>query len=469
MKLKITLPYGIKFLVMSENREKILRQELSAWQPISTPLFTFFSLLFVSIISFISSAGLSGSFDTEQKAKFFEQSIMYDDGKTQTANATFRYEECRITEINQGYSSIVSGDNQPCFLQFEVQENIPLSQELFLYYELTNVYQNHRRYMESRSISQLDGSLNTLNEGLSAVVQDLEDSCDVEESLVSFEENEERIYFPCGLIPQSYFNDGVQLSSFVAKTHSLSWVNGISVSDEEDVEVTLSQEFEELAETEYKNPTRAVNFPQYDLYEYIWQTYDQFSCYPEDNPAERSECNTWKQVALSQQNDLDENTFIKGSGCASCVKQSHVLINEGGILPPDDFSDSNSENGVRFAPFVLWMKNAAFSSFRKPFAKLKFRYLEEAFTNNSDIEVEDLTYGFEKGDLITLRVIPNFPVSEFDGTKTLVLSSEAPLDTNRDLLSQGFFWLGVASISFCFLVGLKLRVRPRVLGDPTLV
>jgi len=66
----------------------------------------------------------------------------------------------------------------------------------FFYYELTNFYQNHRRYVKSRSDPQLRGEIVT--------EADLASKCD---PLVRSPVDGNKLLYPCGLIANSYFID----------------------------------------------------------------------------------------------------------------------------------------------------------------------------------------------------------------------------------------------------------------------
>lgn len=63
---------------------------------------------------------------------------------------------------------------------------------VMLYYELSNFYQNHRRYVKSKSEEQLTGTVFTSTGGLA--------DCDPLRS------RNGKVLHPCGLIAQSYFN-----------------------------------------------------------------------------------------------------------------------------------------------------------------------------------------------------------------------------------------------------------------------
>jgi len=60
------------------------------------------------------------------------------------------------------------GKSASCFKQFNITDAIP--GKVFAYYELTNYYQNHRRYVRSRSYQQLMGNAQT--------VEDISVDCD---------------------------------------------------------------------------------------------------------------------------------------------------------------------------------------------------------------------------------------------------------------------------------------------------
>ena len=116
----------------------------------------------------------------------------------------------KIKEIQFRY------DNRPecnvgqlCRIDFKVEEE--MEKNVFVYYRLKNFYQNHRRYIKSKSIKQLKGNFLTEN--------DIKDDCDpitknkdlwlgvTSFSDSSKELDQEAVAHPCGLIAKSFFND----------------------------------------------------------------------------------------------------------------------------------------------------------------------------------------------------------------------------------------------------------------------
>jgi len=86
--------------------------------------------------------------------------------------------------------------NQTCTITISVPET--MTAPVFLYYRLENYYQNHRRYVKSRSDPQLRGDVVDTYSGL--------DDCDPVKSLGGSEDPKD-YFLPCGLIAASVFND----------------------------------------------------------------------------------------------------------------------------------------------------------------------------------------------------------------------------------------------------------------------
>jgi hypothetical protein len=83
-------------------------------------------------------------------------------------------------------------DTSVCRLQFDIEHE--LSAPVFLYYRMTNFYQNHRRYVKSYDQGQLDGDAKSHNsvQGTDCAPLDVRGDKPV---------------YPCGLIANSIFND----------------------------------------------------------------------------------------------------------------------------------------------------------------------------------------------------------------------------------------------------------------------
>ena len=137
------------------------QQRLRSWQPIMTPrwltvVFTLIGVVFIVL-------GIA----------------MYWDYKS-------------IVEVKTRYDTICANPSVNCAISFKVEANIP--KPVYVYYELTNFYQNHRRYVRSKSDAQLMGKVIA-----SATDSDVADCA----PLIT---NGTAVLHPCGLIANSFFN-----------------------------------------------------------------------------------------------------------------------------------------------------------------------------------------------------------------------------------------------------------------------
>uniref|UniRef100_A0A8B9L260 Cell cycle control protein n=1 Tax=Astyanax mexicanus TaxID=7994 RepID=A0A8B9L260_ASTMX len=153
------------------------QQRLPAWQPILTagtvlPAFFVIGLIFIPI-------GI-GLFVTSNNIREFE--IDYTGVDTNSP----------CNRCSQTYSWNISCT---CSVPFTLEQ--PFESNVFMYYGLSNFYQNHRRYVKSRDDSQLNGDKSSLTNP----------SKECEPYRIS----EKKPIAPCGAIANSLFNDTLEL------------------------------------------------------------------------------------------------------------------------------------------------------------------------------------------------------------------------------------------------------------------
>ncbi|KAF7311628.1 Transcription regulator [Mycena kentingensis (nom. inval.)] len=185
------------------------QQRLKAWQPILTPktvLPTLFivGILFAPIGALLiwgSSTVSEFSFDyTDCEKQTASNPPSFTDIPSSKYNYNLRSSDSKLTVNtpqwaffdNSANDTVGPSDKKQCIIEFHVPANIEPT--LFMYYKLTNFFQNHRRYVKSLNSDQLKGkavSNSTLNDG----------DC---KPLATI--NGKAIY-PCGLIANSIFND----------------------------------------------------------------------------------------------------------------------------------------------------------------------------------------------------------------------------------------------------------------------
>ncbi|CDH57766.1 lem3 cdc50 family protein [Lichtheimia corymbifera JMRC:FSU:9682] len=199
---------------MSEHKSKkpantaFKQQRLKAWQPLLTPKTVLPTLFAVGIVF----APLGGLFLYESET-VNEIVIDYTDCITLNETAVpladnlydykFTAENTTVIRAPSYWltqeSSYMTGQAAPagetiprCNIQFSIP--FELRSPVYLYYRLTNFYQNHRKYVKSLSYNQLNGE--NVSPG------DAEASCAPVGTAA-----DGKIYYPCGLIANSMFND----------------------------------------------------------------------------------------------------------------------------------------------------------------------------------------------------------------------------------------------------------------------
>ncbi|KAK1796227.1 hypothetical protein P4O66_009298 [Electrophorus voltai] len=155
------------------------QQRLPAWQPIITagtvlPAFFIIGLIFIPI-------GI-GLYVTSNNIKEFEIDYTGIDISSPCFNCSQSYSWNTTTSCT-------------CSIPFSLDQ--PFESNVFMYYGLSNFYQNHRRYVKSRDDSQLNGNFDSLK----APSKECE----------PYRINENMPIAPCGAIANSMFNDTLDL------------------------------------------------------------------------------------------------------------------------------------------------------------------------------------------------------------------------------------------------------------------
>ena len=87
---------------------------------------------------------------------------------------------------------VINSTNVPCQCEIEVTIDEDWAKDVYMYYALTNFYQNHRRYVKSRDEKQLLGD----------VEKEPDANCNPYDKL----DDDDKPIVPCGAIANSMFN-----------------------------------------------------------------------------------------------------------------------------------------------------------------------------------------------------------------------------------------------------------------------
>lgn len=301
--------------------------------------------------------------------------------------------DCKITRANEG---------KACNVSIRVTER--MNAPTFVYYELTNFYQNHERYLSSLSSVQLLGR-NKKKSQLS--------SCS------PLKKNGSKVLSPCGLVANSMFNDVITLvdSDRTMREDSIAWGSDLH--------------------KKFKQPNK---------FEWAKTEADVSGCYKSycsDDICKAAGVSTPCMGYICSGGDYDSHKCKAGQHAVYYYKRSNYYQ-----FLYQTFPEVVSPIvGVKNEHFVVWMQLAGLSTFRKLYGRI-----------TSDIH---------KNDVLTFNIVNNFDSSSFDGKKYLVISTASALGANPKDLWLSFFGLGASTLFFAGLVGLKLKVAPRKLGDTT--
>lgn len=126
-------------------------------------------------------------------------------------NTTVAYKQGIFSPTNETGSFQVP-NTRVCQIQFTIPNNI--GPPVFLYYRLTNFFQNHRRYVKSYDSDQLLGQNPSPP---AASCYPLDTSVLPTATASGASASQTQVYYPCGLVANSMFNDTI-LSPVVVST-----------------------------------------------------------------------------------------------------------------------------------------------------------------------------------------------------------------------------------------------------------
>jgi hypothetical protein len=289
-----------------------------------------------------------------------------------------------------------------------------------VYYELDNFYQNHRTYVKSRSDKQL------LGEDVDDT--DLADCAPRKSKRVN---GDKKTLWPCGLVATSLFDD-----IFTLNTTDLS-MSERGIAWDTDVM------------NKFANPDAfaTADVACADIATCINKTVCEDTICT-DNGISQKNCRGYQCAG----GDFD---YSKKDG-TSCDSGSCKLF-----YYPDDGNGDNDKYqylyeefphivspivGITNEHFIVWMRTAGLPKFRKLYGRID--------------------QGIPAGTDVTFQVTNNFPVSDFKGKKTLVITTLSWVGGKNPFLGIAYVVVGVMCVVLALLFGIKQFLSPRKLGDP---
>lgn len=350
------------------------QQRLKMWQPILSPINVIIIFLVIGVAFIPAGIGLMN-----MSNDVYEDVKVYDSPSVLTT--------CSVKDDRVKYN---------CDIKFTIEQD--LDGPLYVYYELTNMYQNHRLYVKSQSVDQLMAK---------EITDDAKLKSDCEPLLYSDDdEYKGKLLWPCGLIANSYFNDDFTLTS------------STKVVTLDESGIAWESDFDK-----FKNPDGFQYFPVLDGLDATCSNYKL-----------PSDCKSWTDKKDNNKQYLYWYPDFEN-------RQYNFQRYPDTISPIAGLQDEH---------FMVWMRTAALSDFRKIYGRIKGP--------------------FEKGDTLTFTVLSNFEVRSFGGSKALVISTISPLGGRNKYVGTSFVVVGSVSILLTVLFVLKhVTSDRRKLGDTNLL
>jgi len=387
------------------------QQRLKAWRPILTPtrvvaIYAITGLVFVIVGIIVQQ----GSKDVVEYRVQYDGDGMSTDCSVKSATEP---EECTLT----------------------VKLDKPMKGPIYVYYQLTNFYQNHRDYVKSVSQYQMRGE---------CLKQDSPANMDLCSSRFSVKDCEPRhlspegaFLMPCGSIANSLFTDTFKLLPVSTAAGTSGQQQNVTMSESGITwDTDLSYKFKNLKVTTDNCKIVSGNLLCDEKLAYP----NALTCAPSPhtkNGIDPQNCTCFNKDGVK----------IDASNCVKYLWQSYP-----DVIPKYPYQPEFGgvpEFGVQNEHFILWVRTAGLPSFRKLYGIIH----------------QDIASGVE----LKFKVKASFEVKSFSGTKTLVLSTKSWLGGKNEFLGAAYIVVG----SICLVLGLFFKVKsamfPRELGDPNVL
>ena len=396
------------------NSSAFKQQTLKAWRPILTPklvilLFALGGLIFIPVGVIVIGAS---------------------NGVTEIVSEDYSASCCIANCDSQIPWERV--DANPCTVTITVPTH--MEPPIYMYYKLTDFYQNHRRYVRSRSDEQLRGDA-----GVKVQLPKLSDSSScryhVSNTHGGAVDGDQSIISPCGLIAWSVFNDSFSIAG-PGTTGAAVTLNETGIAWPSDLEYKFANA--ESGQT-------GQNYPQFAY----WRNK---TCDELPDASKRAACvlaNTPYTGALADRavgdTGYDETSYGSPGWC----------FKDSGYCAEDEH-------------FIVWMRAAGLPNFRKLYGKIETRLEPGTYTINVTNGYDDDGDGtYVNGAGVEQRFL--YPVSSFGGTKAIVLSTTSWLGGRNFFLGYAYVIVGVVSIVLSVCFAIKHHMNPRELGHASYI
>lgn len=346
-----------------------------------------------------------------------------------------------VREYSADYTDVETSKYQVGSVMINIDQDMPAP--IYLYYQLENFYQNHRRYVKSKDDNQLKGV-----QPLPMTKEALDSGC----SPWTMAEDG-RPHYPCGLIARSVFNDSFLVSvpdgdswkhlDLDESASTIAWPSDVrdkfrNVNPEAYVDRaghmmgTSEASQEDLQYQEKMEMWIVKRFPPVKCVEVKTKEngieHDYVPVYVAEKTVKGKD---GKEFKVADCEGYSVENHVRPTKCRFERKgqpfdcRNHPRYKE---VKQEDW-------GVESGHFIVWMRVAGLPKFRKLFGKI-----------DKDLEA---------GTKLKVTFVDNFPVKSFNGRKAIVLSTATWMGGKNSFLAYGYIVVG----AICFVFGLFVLIR----------
>lgn len=361
------------------------QQRLPAWQPVMSPPHVTACLVFLAVIFIPIGIAIILAND-----KIFEREIRYDHVRKCTAGNN---DGILTTPMGGAWGTYTQGCRT--FMNFTIDADV--AGPVYMYYKLTNFYQNHRRFAKSRDTQQLAGNDVTPSSDCKPILvpgafwNNVSQQVQVGDGTVYQTATYNDFYYsPCGLVAWSMFNDTFILHAVDATTGAYI---GNALCD--------TSKFSE-----------ETNLP----------TVANQSCYKK-GVTWTSDYDKFKTPYMTNRIWTADRTNY---GQANKFNTTDPFLSNGWYA----FEPAHKVPSTLDEDFMVWMRTASLPTFRK---------LYRIFDN-----------GLKAGKY-SMEILEFFDSQQYDGTKSFVLSTVSWVGAKNAFLGYAYIVVGAVCV-VCALI-----------------
>jgi len=380
------------------------QKRLQAWQPILTPAFTIPFYLICGVLFLLIGVVLLLTASNQ-----WERVFDYTDNPTD--------------------------GNSVGHFEIELKEDV--QPPLWIHYELSGFYQNHRRYVKSYDAEQLSTGRCLLK-----------DAC--QQCTPASTGPDGRKLYPCGLIATSVFNDSFVVVKRTAGSEAWQPVDVDSGAETIAWPADLQGRFRNMDPEAMNEDSGLITQAELDMW--LLRTYPPVECmqrnFSADQPWVPATIATRKE-AIPAADKASAPSVVEVADCTGYMT-GQPTCNYTRLGQP--FSCENGYEqvhrrswGIESGHFIVWMRVAGLPNFRKPWGKV-----------NEPLPA---------GTVLKIYFLDHFPAKTFHGRKALVFSTAVSVGGKDDFLGYGFIAVGVSCLVFGLWKFLQCVYAPRQLGD----